>query len=105
MRTGAEYREALRDGRNVWVMGEGKIADVTTHPATRAMVSISRQSLNPEARGEPQARAIIEGQPGLARRRHKHAGGKDEPFLNHSRAASRRRSARKSTTHASSDIS
>jgi aromatic ring hydroxylase len=38
MRTGADYREALRDGRNVWVMGEGKVADVTTHPATRAMV-------------------------------------------------------------------
>src|SRR5499427_2337358 len=38
MRTGAEYRQALRDGRRVWVMGEGLIDDVTTHPATRAMV-------------------------------------------------------------------
>ena len=38
MRTGAQYREALRDGRKVWVMGEGPVADVTTHPATRAMV-------------------------------------------------------------------
>ena len=38
MRTGAEYRRALRDGRRVWVMGEGMIDDVTTHPATRAMV-------------------------------------------------------------------
>jgi aromatic ring hydroxylase len=38
MRTGADYRQALRDGRNVWVMGEGRIADVTTHPATSAMV-------------------------------------------------------------------
>ncbi len=38
MRTGADYREALRDGRRVWVMGEGWAADVTTHPATRAMV-------------------------------------------------------------------
>ena len=38
MRTGAEYREALRDGRRVWVMGEGRVEDVTTHPATRAMV-------------------------------------------------------------------
>src|SRR5215470_2897616 len=38
MRTGAEYREALRDGRKVWVMGEGLIEDVTVHPATRAMV-------------------------------------------------------------------
>jgi len=38
MRTGAEYREALRDGRRVWVMGEGRVDDVTTHPATSAMV-------------------------------------------------------------------
>src|SRR6266576_2294166 len=38
MRTGAEYREALRDGRRVWVLGEGLVDDVTTHPATRAMV-------------------------------------------------------------------
>ena len=38
MRTGADYRESLRDGRNVWVMGEGKVDDVTTHPATAAMV-------------------------------------------------------------------
>ncbi len=38
MRTGAEYRAALRDGRKVWVLGEGLVADVTTHPATSAMV-------------------------------------------------------------------
>ncbi len=38
MRTGADYRDSLRDGRNVWVLGEGPVADVTTHPATSAMV-------------------------------------------------------------------
>ena len=38
MRTGAQYREALRDGRKVWVLGEGRVEDVTTHPATQAMV-------------------------------------------------------------------
>lgn len=38
MRTGAEYREALRDGRKIWVIGEGAFEDVTTHPATRAVV-------------------------------------------------------------------
>jgi aromatic ring hydroxylase len=38
MRTGAEYRAALCDGRRVWVLGEGLIDDVTTHPATRAMI-------------------------------------------------------------------
>ena len=38
MRTGAEYKESLRDGRNVWVLGEGPVADVTTDPSTSAMV-------------------------------------------------------------------
>ena len=38
MRTGAEYKESLRDGRDVWVLGEGAVADVTTHPSTSAMV-------------------------------------------------------------------
>src|SRR6266481_4850172 len=38
MRTGADYRESLRDGRRVWVMGEGWADDVTAHSATRAMV-------------------------------------------------------------------
>src|SRR5205823_7882124 len=38
MRTGKEYREALRDGRRVWIIGEGAVDDVTVHPATRAMV-------------------------------------------------------------------
>jgi 4-hydroxyphenylacetate 3-monooxygenase len=38
LRRGAEYRESLRDGRRVWILGEGRIEDVTTHPATRAMV-------------------------------------------------------------------
>lgn len=38
MRTGAAYREALRDGRKVWVLGEGLIEDVTRHPVTAPMV-------------------------------------------------------------------
>ena len=38
MRTGREYREALRDGRRIWVIGEGQVEDVTVHPATRPMV-------------------------------------------------------------------
>ena len=38
MRTGSDYKESLRDGRDVWVVGEGAVADVTTHPATSAMV-------------------------------------------------------------------
>jgi aromatic ring hydroxylase len=38
VRTGAEYRAALRDGRKVVIMGGGEIDDVTTHPATASMV-------------------------------------------------------------------
>ena len=38
MRTGAAYKESLRDGRRVWVMNDGLVEDVTTHPATAAMV-------------------------------------------------------------------
>ena len=32
MRTGVDYKESLRDGRDVWVVGEGAVADVTTQP-------------------------------------------------------------------------
>src|SRR5262245_14164796 len=38
IRTGAQYRDSLRDGRHVWVIGEGRVDDMTAHPATRAMV-------------------------------------------------------------------
>jgi len=38
MRTGADYRNSLRDGRRVFILGEGEVEDVTTHPSTRAMV-------------------------------------------------------------------
>ena len=38
MRTGADYRKSLRDGRRIWILGEGLVDDVTTHPATRTMV-------------------------------------------------------------------
>ena len=38
MRTGAEYKENLRDGRDLWVMGEGAVADVTAHPSASPMV-------------------------------------------------------------------
>ncbi len=37
IRTGDEYRESIRDGREVWMNGE-KIEDVTTHPAFKPAV-------------------------------------------------------------------
>jgi len=38
MRTGSDYRTSLRDGRRVWVMNDGLVEDVVTHPTTSAMV-------------------------------------------------------------------
>src|SRR6185436_5867790 len=37
IRTGEEYRESLRDGREVWMSGE-RVLDVTTHPQFRPIV-------------------------------------------------------------------
>jgi 4-hydroxyphenylacetate 3-monooxygenase len=39
IRSGDEYRESIRDGREVWVSGE-RIADVTTHPMFKPLVDI-----------------------------------------------------------------
>src|SRR5213592_4218462 len=39
IRTGDDYRESLRDGREVWMNGE-RIADVTRHPAFRPIVDV-----------------------------------------------------------------
>ena len=35
IRTGEQYRESLRDGRQVWINGE-KVKDVTVHPVLQA---------------------------------------------------------------------
>jgi 4-hydroxyphenylacetate 3-monooxygenase len=39
IRTGDEYRESIRDGREVWIDGE-RVDDVTDHPAFRPIVDI-----------------------------------------------------------------
>jgi 4-hydroxyphenylacetate 3-monooxygenase len=39
IRTGAEYRDSLRDGRRVWIDG-ARVPDVTTHPMFRPLVDI-----------------------------------------------------------------
>src|SRR4051794_36949772 len=39
IRTGEEYRESIRDGREVWIDGE-RVADVTTHPKFKPVVDI-----------------------------------------------------------------
>jgi 4-hydroxyphenylacetate 3-monooxygenase len=40
MRTGADYVESVRDGRKVWVLGEGLVEDISTHPATKPLVDV-----------------------------------------------------------------
>ena len=39
LRTGKDYIESLRDGREVWIDGE-QVTDVATHPAFAPMVSV-----------------------------------------------------------------
>ena len=39
IRTGDEYRESIRDGREVWIDGE-RVTDVTTHPSFRPIVDV-----------------------------------------------------------------
>jgi 4-hydroxyphenylacetate 3-monooxygenase len=39
IRTGEEYKQGIRDGREVWVDGE-RVKDVTTHPALKPIVDI-----------------------------------------------------------------
>ena len=39
IRTGEQYRESLRDGRQVWINGE-KVKDVTTHPSFKPIVDV-----------------------------------------------------------------
>jgi 4-hydroxyphenylacetate 3-monooxygenase len=39
IRTGDEYRESIRDGREVWINGE-RVLDVTCHPAFKPVVDV-----------------------------------------------------------------
>ncbi len=39
MRSGQDYRDSLKDGRQVWMLGVGRIDDLGAHPLTRGMVA------------------------------------------------------------------
>ncbi len=39
IRTGDEYRESIRDGREIWIDGE-RVEDVTTHPSFKPLVDV-----------------------------------------------------------------
>jgi 4-hydroxyphenylacetate 3-monooxygenase len=56
LKTGEEYRAALRDGRDVWYLGE-RVADVTTHPATAGGVSLIAEAY--DAHHEPAHREAL----------------------------------------------
>ena len=53
IRTGDEYRESIRDGREVWMNGE-KIEDVTTHPAFKPAVDARARIYDMQHRPECQ---------------------------------------------------
>ena len=39
LRTGNEYRESIRDGREIWIDGE-RVHDMTTHPAFKPIIDV-----------------------------------------------------------------
>ncbi|PLZ02845.1 4-hydroxyphenylacetate 3-monooxygenase [Burkholderia sp. WAC0059] len=65
-RTGKDYVEALRDGRNVYIDG-ARVDDVTTHPAFRNTVASFANLYDFQARPENQALMTI-ASPGNGRR-------------------------------------
>src|SRR6202166_4578839 len=56
LRTGEQYRQSLRDGRQVWINGE-RVKDVTRHPAFKPIVDV-RARLYDMAR-EPAYQALM----------------------------------------------
>ena len=39
LRTGQQYKDSIRDGRQIWINGE-RVVDVTTHPQFKPLVDI-----------------------------------------------------------------
>ena len=39
IRNGSDYRESIKDGRQVWINGE-KVDDVTIHPMFKPLVDV-----------------------------------------------------------------
>ena len=51
LKTPAEYKESLRDGREVYINGE-RIDDVTTHPMLKVAMETERLMLCPKKEGQ-----------------------------------------------------
>jgi 4-hydroxyphenylacetate 3-monooxygenase len=56
IRTGAQYRDSIRDGREVYIGGE-RVKDVTTHPMFKPLVDIRARFY--DMQHEPATRAIM----------------------------------------------
>ncbi|MCB0014533.1 MAG: hypothetical protein KDE34_21610, partial [Anaerolineales bacterium] len=56
IRTGAEYIESIRDGRQVWINGE-KVADVPSHPAFKPLVDLRARMY--DMQHEPAHQALL----------------------------------------------
>ncbi|HEX9858697.1 MAG TPA: 4-hydroxyphenylacetate 3-hydroxylase family protein, partial [Paracoccaceae bacterium] len=56
IRTGTEYRDSIRDGREVYINGE-KVRDVTTHPQFKPLVDIRARIY--DMAHDPETRAIM----------------------------------------------
>jgi 4-hydroxyphenylacetate 3-monooxygenase len=50
IRTGQQYRDSIRDGRQVWINGE-RVKDVTAHPMFRPLVDV--RALHSPGSGRP----------------------------------------------------
>lgn len=59
LRTGDDYKESLRDGREVWYGGE-RIADVTAHPLTAAAIAWNARIYDAQhAQHAPETRDVL----------------------------------------------
>lgn len=66
LRTGDEYRDSIRDGREVWIDGE-RVEDVTTHPALAPLVDV-RARIYDLAHEEPTTDVLSYPDPGTGER-------------------------------------
>ena len=61
IRTGAQYREGLRDGREVWIDGE-RVADVAAHPALKPIIDIRARMYDMQHEAAARSRADLRGE-------------------------------------------
>ena len=61
IRTGDQYRDSIRDGREIHINGE-RVKDVTTHAAFKPLVDIrARESLTYDKSGKPKGGTLGKG--------------------------------------------